>query len=382
MSTKKVLLLHISNISGHCRASLAIEKALKELDQGVQILRVNAFSYLNPYVEKMVNRMYMFTIQSLPQLWDYLYDNESVFKKVKNARLMIHKLSDKKIKQLLEGFNPDIIVCTQAFPCGIIADYKQRHRLKTPLIGVLTDYAPHLYWINNAVDLYVVPALKIQQRFMQKGIASNRLKNLGIPVDTKFRSCANQEQILRKWNLNPELPRILIMGGDQGLGPIKNIVLALNKLIPPAQLVVACGTNKNLYTWLNKNKAMLPKPLLAVGYTDQINDLMSISSFIISKPGGMTSAEALSKSLPLIIVNPLPGQENQNSRFLLEEGAALKANDFNELLSLTEDLLDDTAKLEQLRKNAIAIAHPDSSLKTARLILNMADNKSDAVSSL
>ena len=86
MSTKKVLLLHISNISGHCRASLAIEKALKELDQGVQILRVNAFSYLNPYAEKMVNMMYMFTIQSLPQLWDYLYDNESVFKKMKNAR--------------------------------------------------------------------------------------------------------------------------------------------------------------------------------------------------------------------------------------------------------------------------------------------------------
>jgi processive 1,2-diacylglycerol beta-glucosyltransferase len=381
MGAKKVLLLHISNVSGHCRASFAIEQALKEVDRGVQILRVNAFGYLNPYLERIINRMYMFTIQSLPQLWDYLYDNEAVFKRFRALRRIIHKSNEKKIRRLLESFKPDIIVCTQAFPCGIIADYKQRHNLKTPLIGVLTDYAPHLYWINKSVDLYVVPALKIQQSFMQKGISNSRLRNLGIPVDTKFSSFGRQEEILRRWKLNPNLPRILIMGGAQGLGPIKSAILTLNKLDLPAHLVVVCGTNKHLYDWLNKNKALFLKPLLAIGYTEEISDLMSISSFIISKPGGITSAEALSKSLPIIILKPLPGQENLNSKFLLEAGAALKANDFKELLSLANDLLSDATKLEQLRKNAVAIAHKDSSLKTARLILNMADNKNDAVSS-
>ena len=96
---------------------------------------------------------------------------------------------------------------------------------------------------------------------------------------------------------------------------------------------------------------------------------MDIASFIVTKPGGLTSAEALSKSLPIIIVSPLPGQENQNTQFLLETGVALKTRSFTELKSLAEKLLRDTSKLEALRRKAKTFAQPNSALKIAQTIL-------------
>ncbi|NQT00002.1 MAG: hypothetical protein HQ595_02860, partial [Candidatus Omnitrophica bacterium] len=146
MKQKKILLLHISSVSGHRSASFAIEKALRELDQGLQIRSVNGFNYTSPLAEVIFNRLYMFVISVVPQFWDYLYDNKNVAKRLERSKALLHKVKNRKIKKLFAEFEPDAIVCTQAFPCGLVADYKRRHNLKLPLIGVLTDYAPHSYW--------------------------------------------------------------------------------------------------------------------------------------------------------------------------------------------------------------------------------------------
>lgn len=371
MGDKRVLLLHISNVSGHRCASLAIQKALQEIDATVKTKSINAFNYTNPFLEKFINWLYMFVIKATPGIWDYLYDNEAVLKKAGKTRLLIHKLNDKKIKKLFDDFRPDIVVCTQAFPCGMVADYKRRHNLDTPLIGVLTDYAPHSYWLNSLVDAYVVPAPKIKEKFLQRGVSEARLKVLGIPIDNGFGKQGNPHQIRQRLKLDSKLPAVLIMGGGQGLGPIRQIVQVLDKLETPAQLIVVCGTNRRLYKWLQKHKTAFSKPLWVRGYTDKISDLMEVSSFVVTKPGGLTSTEALTKSLPIIIVNPLPGQESMNTRALLEMKAALKVESFSELKSLAEELLSDSAKLTTLRKNAAAAAIRDSAPKAAHLILSM-----------
>ena len=371
MGAKKVLLMYISNVSGHHRASLAIQKALQEVDGTVQTKSIDAFNYTNPFLEKFINKLYVFVIKAVPRIWDYLYDNENVLKRVRKIRRLIHKLNDKKIKKLFDDFRPDIVVCTQAFPCGMVADYKRRHNLNIPLIGVLTDYAPHGYWLNDSVDIYIVPVPKIKQKLIQRGIPQQRLKVLGIPIDTKFRNPGNPGEVLRRLGIDSNLPVILIMGGGQGLGPIKKIVHTLDKLRQPVQLIVVCGTNRSLYKWLKRNEPLFNKPVAVMHYTERIDELMSISSFIVTKPGGLTSAEALSKSLPIIIASALPGQESLNTHFLLETGIALKMDSFAELRSLAEALLSDSERLEKLRRRAHAAAPADSALKTAQLILSM-----------
>lgn len=371
MGAKKVLLMYISNVSGHRHASLAIQKALQEVDGAVQTKSIDAFNYTNPFLEKFINKLYTFVIKTVPRVWDYLYDNEDVLARVRKTRSLIHRLNDKKIKELFDDFRPDIVVCTQAFPCGMIADYKRRHNLNIPLMGVLTDYAPHGYWLNDSVDIYIVPGPKIKQKLIQRGIPQQRLKVLGIPIDSKFRNPGNPGEVLRRLRLDSNLPVILIMGGGQGLGPIKKIVRTLDTLRRPVQLIVACGTNRSLYKWLKRNEPLFNKPVAVMDYTERIDELMSVSSFIVTKPGGLTSAEALSKSLPIIIASPLPGQESLNTHFLLETGVALKMESFTELKSLTEELLSDAARLEELRGRAHAAALADSALKTAQLILSM-----------
>ncbi|NQT00217.1 MAG: galactosyldiacylglycerol synthase, partial [Candidatus Omnitrophica bacterium] len=169
--------------------------------------------------------------------------------------------------------------------------------------------------------------------------------------------------------LDDNLPAILIMGGGQGLGPIKEIVRSLDQLLQQVQLIVVCGINRSLLKWLKKNKSSFSKRLVCVGYTEQIDELMTVSEFIVTKPGGLTSAEALSKSLPIIIVNPLPGQESQNTQFLLEAGVAQQARDTQHLQYLAGQLLSKSGQLDEFRQRANRLAQPNSALKIAQVIL-------------
>ncbi|MBN2097184.1 MAG: glycosyltransferase [Candidatus Omnitrophica bacterium] len=371
MSEKRILLMHISKVSGHRQAALAITKALEELGQGIKVRNIDAFNYANPRLEKLVNRLYMGVIKGMPRLWDYLYDNQEVYKRVEQMRTIIYRYSEKKIKELFDNFQPDVVVCTQAFPCGMVADYKQRYKVDIPLVGILTDYAPHMYWLNDRVNIYVVPSLEIKQRLKEKRIPEERLRVLGIPIDPDFQKPINREENFRNFGLNAEEPVILLMGGGQGLGPIKQIARALEQLSLAIQLIVVCGTNRTLYRWFRKNKANFTKPILLMGYTQKIPELMELATLIISKPGGLSSTEALSKALPLVIVKPLPGQESQNTQVLLRNGAALKADNMRQLKSLIEKLLTDSAKIEQLRQKARTFAQADSAIKIAQLILKM-----------
>ncbi len=155
---KKILLMYITASSGHYRASRAIEASLKNLSSSVEILNINAFGYTNPILEKVINRTYMGVIKTKPEVWEYLYDNPKILKSVQGLRDVIHKFNSKKLKTLLENFKPDVVLCTQAFPCGMIADHKKYLNLKLPLIGVLTDHAPHSHWLFNEVDYYITPS--------------------------------------------------------------------------------------------------------------------------------------------------------------------------------------------------------------------------------
>jgi processive 1,2-diacylglycerol beta-glucosyltransferase len=144
--------MYISEISGHHSATLAIEKALKILQPNVEILNINAFNYTNPISEKVVNRLYLGIIKRTPQIWDYLYDNPTIAKKIEKMKETIHKFNSPKLKRLFDKFKPDAVVCSQAFPCGMCADYKRTYDSHIPLVAVLTDYVPHSYWIYDRVD--------------------------------------------------------------------------------------------------------------------------------------------------------------------------------------------------------------------------------------
>lgn len=365
--SKKILLLFISEHSGHHCASRAIEKSLKIIDPAIETLNINSFNYTNPILEKVINQAYMSVIKRTPEVWDYLYDNPKVLKSTQKLRAMIHRFNTGKLKVLLDEFRPDAIVCTQAFPCGMIADYKKTLNIKIPLIGVLTDYAPHSYWVFSDVDKYIVPSPETGRKLIDNGVDPAKIEEFGIPIDPSFNKCRSRAEIFAELGLDEDLPCVLIMGGTQGLGPIRNVARMLDSSKLDLQIIIATGTNKKTYGWLKGRH--FKKRFLILPFADNVNELMRISTLIITKPGGITTAEALAAGLPMLILHPLPGQEAMNTRFLLKEGVAVKAESPEDVIVVLEELLYNTSKLKAMSRKALGLSKPDSSMNIAKLTM-------------
>lgn len=371
MPPERIILMYISEVSGHHNATLAIEKALKILRPESEILNINAFNYTNPISEKIINRLYMGVIKRTPQIWDYLYDNPVIVKNIEKIKEAVHKFNSPKLKNLFDKFKPDAVVCTQAFPCGMVADYKKTYHSDIPLVAVLTDYVPHSYWIYDNINYYISPSEDVSLRLEKKGVEPNKIKSLGIPFDPKFNEPVDRSKVFQKFKLAQNLATILIMGGGQGLGPIKTIVKSLEKVKKPIQEIVITGTNNKLYNSLRRKIKKYKKKILLFKYVNNINELMAISNIIITKPGGVTTAEVLAQHLPMIIVKPIPGQEVNNAVYLTEKGAAIRTEEPKEINTVIEDLFANPAKLKRLCEDATRISKPNASMDIARLLLEL-----------
>ncbi len=368
---KRILLLYISQVSGHRHGAVAIQKSLKALNPDCEIRSLNGFGYTYPLMEKIINTAYMGVIKRAPQIWEYLYDNPKVIKASQKIKENIHKSSHKKFKPLFDEFKPDAVVCTQAFPCGMVADYKKENNLDVKVIGVLTDFAPHLYWIHEGVDYYIVPFEDAKRRYVNEGIKEEKIKVFGIPIRKKFAEQLDRKAIAHKLHLNIDTPTVLVMGGGQGLGPMKEAVKSLIGLNRSLQIIVIAGTNVKLLKWIKKAQTKTSKKIIVYDYASNVDELMEISTLIISKPGGMTTSECLAKGLPMVVIDPIPGQEERNSDFLVKNGIAIRVDDKKKIAEGVQMLLSNPAKLRSMREAALTFGRPHAADDIARLVLSI-----------
>lgn len=363
-----ILLMYISENSGHHSATISIEQALRSQNSGVHVLNVNGFRYVSPIMEKVVNALYMKAIHRLPQLWDFLYDNPAIEIKLKKIKERVNQKKRDTIKRLIESNNCKVVICSQAFPCGIVAEYKKRYFSDLVLIAAMTDFIPHLYWVYDEVDFYVVPSERAKEILVKKGVKEDKIKIFGIPIDQKFSKTLDRVVTAKELNIEIEKAVVLIMGGSRGFGPIKSLVTLLDKSDIEANFIVVSGANARLFKWLKKRE--FSKQVYCYPKIDYVDKLMSISDIIVTKPGGITTAESIAKRLPMIIVNPIPGQEENNTDFLLREGIAVKAQKVEDVVSQLNTLLHDKAKMQSIKERMSALARPFSSVKIAELALS------------
>ena len=366
---QRLLVMYITARSGHYRAARALEQQIRRINPRAEILTIDAFQYLNPVLARIVDRMYLSVIQNAPEIWDYLYDNPKVVHRSDSFRKLLHRYDSPRLQGLLQDFRPEAIACTQAFPCGLVADYKEEEGVKTPLYGILTDFSPHAYWVHAQVDGYVVPAEESRQWLLDRRVEPDRVFAHGIPIDPVFSEFPDAAAIRRRLQLDPALPVILMMGGGQGLGPIIEAVDHLDRVPRKFQLLVIAGTNESLYHRLITRAPALKHPVQVFGHVDFIADLMSVSSFIITKPGGLTTAEALAKGLPILALNPIPGQEAKNASFLVKEKAARLVKDFGSLAHEVQRLLDNPQEMAEMAAVSKRLGRPQAALKAAQMVL-------------
>jgi len=364
---KKIFILYITTLSGHYKAAKAIEKALKIKDQNCEIVSLDILSYLHPYSSKLVNFLYSLIVRKLPFLWGSIYDKENLVKGIEPFKKNLYHHDLRKIEDLIIKERPQGVVCTQAFPCGLVAYLKEKKHSKLPLIGVVTDLWPNSFWFSPEVDYYVIAFDWVKKRFKEAGIKESAVKTLGLPIMPDFNKEFDKKRLSLELGLSSELPTILVMGGGSGLGPLGRIAEILDNSKLEFQLIIVCGKNKKLYNQLLNKK--FNKSVKIFSYTEDIPKFMSFSDIIITKPGGITIAESLAKGLAIIVFKPIPGQEENNLKFLVRENLVFNAKKLREILCIVERLLLDKENLRRIQRRARSFSQPESSLKIADLVL-------------
>ncbi len=371
---KRVLILYITERSGHHSAALALKSAFELKDPEGTVMCVNVTRHVFPFAEKVIHTLYMAVIKRVPKVWEKMYDNPKIVNNGKRLKNWIYALAVRRVDGLIKQFKPDAVICTQAFPCGIVAEYKNTisNCSDLALLGVLTDFAPHAFWVHKNVDYYVTACDESRDMLKSRGIEPEKIKTFGIPIDPKFSHELNREELLNNYGFKSEEPVVMVMGGGHGLGPIKDILRELDTSRRRYQLIVICGLNKKLYDWIHG--ARLRSKILSFRYTDQIEKLMTMADVIITKPGGITTAEALAKKIPMVILNPIPGQETRNSDFLISKGAAVKIDKPDEIIPVLDALMKGSAKragILSLFKGFGGLSKPNASADIADFVLKL-----------
>jgi len=313
---------------------------------------------------------YIKLVEHAPELWAHFFkktDNPRLLRKLTRLRRTLAHLTSKKFTAQLKRFKPDAVLCTHFMPLEILGRFKASDRpvrATPPLVAsVVTDFEAHALWMEPAVDLYCVAAEETKGRLVARGISPEQVAVTGIPVAAKFSAAVQQAEVRKRLGLRDDLPALLVLGGGFGMGPVAQILRELSKLEKPVQILVVCGRNEELRREVAVQEHRHPTQVL--GFVSNMQELMAISELIITKPGGLTTSEALAMGKPILVLNPIPGQEAANSDFLLEHGAAIKANRVEDLSFRLSSLLG-SPKLAAMAAAANALAHPNAAREVCR----------------
>jgi processive 1,2-diacylglycerol beta-glucosyltransferase len=211
---------------------------------------------------------------------------------------------------------------------------------------------------------------------VKRGVDKDLIYPLGIPVKPDFLKKYPREDTLKSLNLNPNKKTVLLMGGSLGLGKITLLYEELQKVAMDIQVVAITGNNKKLFSQLRDLSINSYKTTRIVGYTTEVNKYMQACDLLITKPGGLTITEALICGVPLAVFSAIPGQEQKNAEFLLNNNLAVSLAEGKNCSTILNNLLSNPDKLENMRNNCLIFAKPNSGYHIKNLIYKLLDENS------
>ena len=311
---------------------------------------------------KVYGEGYVKLVEHAPELYELFFkktDNPKRLRQLATLRRRFAEHTNRKFVRFFLQFDPHAVLCTHFLPLEVLGSLKGRQGGRPfPFTAcVITDFEAHALWMEPVVDLYFVAADETKARLVARSVQSERVAVTGIPIAARFSETPNVAGLRRQFGLRDDLPTILVLGGGFGMGPVADVLAALDRVERAFQTVVVAGRNTELRRQLAAEDRRHPTHVL--GFVTNMHEWMAASDLIVTKPGGLTSAEAMALGKPLFILNPIPGQEAANSDFLLERGAAVKANRIDDVPFRVEQLLG-SVKHKKMSAAARAIGRPDA----------------------
>lgn len=316
--------------SGHRMAALALEEAVRSGGGGTLSAKVvGGLETASPALRELSRLFYMGMLRHAPLLWQRLYEGERLWGATLK-RPLAWWLSQTLTEQLLRVEQPDVVVATHAYCLSALAMAKKKMDKPFHLVSVPTDYHINPFWVHPEIDSYIVAHQQLADVLESDfGVRSDAIHVFGIPVRPVFHEAGKRDKSYwkRQLGLSLEPFTVLISGGEGGRGGMEQVVRELAEMEEPLQIIVITGNNSALYQRLTEwaSRTACQHRFVMKGYEPQIWQWIGAADAYVSKPGGISCAEALALKTPLILYQPLPGQEWKNCAFLLQHGAAVLA---------------------------------------------------------
>ncbi len=360
-----VLVLSAASGAGHVRAAEALVLAFGAAGRPAR--HVEVLEYTNPLFRKIYTDLYVELVNRRPHLLGLLYDALDRPWGFQKRRLALDRLNMRPLVRLLKGENPSLAVCTHFLPAEILVHLRRKKILEVPIGVVVTDIDAHAMWLYRGVDWYFVAREETKVHLSELGIPPETIHVTGIPIDPAFAARKPKRKARLSLGLDPDRATVLVSAGGFGVGPVESLVRSLQRVNHPLQVAVICGRNEQLVRRLASFGDGV-HPMRVVGYTTEMDTWMAASDLLVGKAGGLTSSEALARGLVLVIVNPIPGQEERNSDHLLEEGVAIRCNNLPALAYKIDTLLGDRERYMRMRKAAARAGRPNAARDVVSLM--------------
>lgn len=346
--------------SGHNQAASAVEAALAALGTDDEVRRLDILETTNEVFNRLYDDAYFTLVSEAPWLVGWGYDQADPPFKVRSIVTWLEQLNTISFIRELRDYDPDVVICTHFLPARLVSILLARRQLRATLTVVGTDYDFQGLWLTSPFSHFFVAREESGQYLRSIGIPDDRVSASGIPVRLGLADPVDREAVLRRFDLRPDLPVVLISAGAAGGAYTTQIVAQTLRMTSPFQAVVVCGRNAELKASIEAQVADRAEGYRVLGYTTEMADLMRISSLFVGKPGGLSSSECMAVGLPMVIINPIPGQEVRNSDYLLEEGAAVRCNYATTVGHKIDQLLADPERLARLAANARRVGRPNA----------------------
>ena len=359
---KKIMIIYADSGAGHRRAAEALYQVVTAYYPAAQVRLFDALQYTTAVFRRNYPRTYLYMVNHCPWLWGSFYhmlDNGRVDRISRAFRRQTNAQHCRKLERYLLHEQPDLVLTTHFLPNEIITHLKRRHGFRTFLATCITDYYPHIFWRDSGVDLYFTPHAELTPCLIEMGIPAERIRTLGIPIAPIFGQPGDRAGLRQKLGLDGRMT-VLITSGGFGVGPVQDLVMELDRVAKPLQILVICGKNPRLQAELTERTARAHQSFKIYGFVDNMHELMEASDVMISKSGGLTVTEALAKGLPLLVLHPIPGQEAGNCAFLVRHGAGIQVKDADQAREVLERLLEHPAELASLRENMRQLGRPNA----------------------
>ena len=373
---KKIMIFYGSYGGGHLSAAKSIKEYIENNYLDTKIEMIDCVEYINKVLNKVTTKAYEEFAKKAPEVWGFIYkkSEKGLVSKLSNDS---NKLMAIKLKNLLQDFDPDYVISTHPFSSQMCAYLKKKEKVNFKLATIMTDFAPHDQWLlyPEYVDCFFVAHSKMKQQLIQKGISANKIYTTGIPLSNRFLKTYNKDDILKEFGLVKDKKIVLFFaGGEFGLGKstttevLKTFAEDFNDL----QIVAIAGRNESMKKKFEDivNYSGRQDSIKVLDYTNKVPELMSISDLVVTKPGGLTTTESLASNLPIVIINPIPGQEEENASFLENNGVGIWIKKQDNIKERLESILKNPKKLDEMKNHIRELSKPNSTENICKTILN------------